>query len=101
MRRDKVHSQEPLDEWQLGILKDCTNEAREVPSASFATELTVLASHTVMTTTVWAYNITVSPSTLYDGLLALLVRVEIRGEGDNAVEFLKVYHNTWSFLFKF
>jgi hypothetical protein len=62
MRRDKVHSQEPLDKWQLGILKDCTNKAREVPSASLATELTILAYNTVMTATIWAYNVTVRPT---------------------------------------
>jgi hypothetical protein len=54
-----------------------------------------------MTTTVGAYYVTVRPSTLDDGLLALLVRIEIRGEGDNAIELLEIYHNTWSFLFKF
>jgi hypothetical protein len=62
MRRDKVHSQEPLDKWQLGILKDCTNKTREVPSASLATELTILAYNTMMTTTIWAYNVTVRPT---------------------------------------
>ena len=45
-----------------------------------------------MTATIGAYDITVSPSTLNDGLLALLVRVEIRGEGDNAVELLEINH---------
>ena len=62
MRRDKVHSQEPFDKWQLGILEDSTNKAREVPSTSLATELTILANNTVMPTTVGAYNITVRPT---------------------------------------
>jgi len=75
--RDKVHSQEPLDEWQLGILEDSTNKAREILATVLATELTVLASHTVMTTTIGAYNITVSPSTLDDGLLALVISIEV------------------------
>jgi hypothetical protein len=101
VRRDKVHSQEPLDKWQLGILEDSTNETREILATVLATELTVLASHAVMTTTVGAYYITIRPTTLDDGLLAFLVRVEIRGEGDNAIELLEIYHNTWSFLFKF
>jgi hypothetical protein len=77
VRRDKVHSQEPLDEWQLGILEDSTNEAREILATVLASELTVLASHTVMTTTVRAYYVTVRPSTLYDGLFAFLVRVKV------------------------
>ena len=98
---DKIHSQEPLDKWQLGILEDSAYQAREILATVLATELTVLAYHTVMTTTVGANDITISPTTFNDGLLALLVRVEIRGEGDNAVEFLEIYHNTWSFLFKF
>ena len=95
MRRDKVHSQEPLDEWQLGILKDSTNEAREILATVLATELTVLASHTVMTTTVWAYNILVitdTPTRFDDGLLALVISSEIRGERDNAVELLEINH---------
>jgi len=62
VRRDKVHSQEPLDEWQLGILEDCTNEAREVPSTSLATELTIFAYNAMMTTTVGANNVTVRPT---------------------------------------
>jgi hypothetical protein len=77
VRRDKVHSQEPLDKWQLGVLEDSTNEAREILATVLATEFTVLASHTVMTTTVRAYNITIRPSTLDDGLLALIVRVKV------------------------
>ena len=62
MRRDKVHNQEPLDEWQLGIFEDSTNKAREVPSASLATELTILAYNTVMTTAVGTNNVTVRPT---------------------------------------
>ena len=101
MRRDKVHSQEPLNKWEFGVLEYSAYQARKVLATVFATKLTILAYHTVMTTAVGANDITVSPTRFDDGLLALLVRVEIRGEGDNAVEFLKVYHNTWSFLFKF
>ena len=95
MGRDKVHSQKPLDEWQLGILKDSTNKAREILATVLATELTVLASHTVMTTTVWAYNILVitdTPPRFDDGLLALVISSEIRGERDNAVELLEINH---------
>ena len=62
MRRYKVHSQEPLNKWEFGVLEDCTNKAREVPSASLATELTILAYNAVMTTTVGAYYITVRPT---------------------------------------
>jgi hypothetical protein len=62
MRRDKVHSQEPFDKRQFGVLKDSTNEAREVPSTSLATELTILANNTVMPTTVGANNITIRPT---------------------------------------
>ena len=98
MRRDKVHSQEPLDKWEFGILEDSTNEAREILTTVLATELTILAYNTMMTTTVGAYDITVSPTTFDDGLLALLVRVEIRGEGDNTVELLEINHNAELFL---
>ena len=36
VRRNKIHANKPLDKWQFGILKDCTNKARKVlvaPSA--------------------------------------------------------------------
>jgi len=80
MRRDKVHSQEPLDKWQLGILEDSTNEARKVLVASCAMETSILGHLAVMFTAIRTNNvlfITNTPTTLYDGLLALLVRGEI------------------------
>jgi hypothetical protein len=83
MRRDKVHCQEPLDKWQLGILKDSTNEAREVLVAPCAMETTILGHLAMMLTTIRANNVlflTNTPSTLYDGLLAFVIRGEIRCE---------------------
>ena len=82
-RRDKVHSQEPLDEWQLGILKDSTNKARKVLVAPCAMETSILGHLAVMLTTIRANNVlpfTNTPTTLYDSLLALLIRGEIRCE---------------------
>ena len=95
MRRDKVHCQEPLDKWQLGILKDSTNEAREVLVAPCAMETTILGHLAMMLTAIRANNVlllTDTPTTLNDGLLSLLIRSEIRGKGDNAVELLEINH---------
>jgi hypothetical protein len=81
--RDKVHSQEPLDKWQLGIFEDSTNEARKVLVAPCAMETSILGHLAVMLTAIRANNIlllTNTPTTLYDGLLAFVIRGEIRCE---------------------
>jgi hypothetical protein len=97
---DKIHSQEPLDKWQFGVLEDCTNKAREVLTTSLATELTILANNAMVSTTIRAYNVTIRPTAFDDGLLALIVRGEVRCERNDAVEFLEVYHILEVFLFK-
>jgi hypothetical protein len=58
-------------------------------------ETSILGHLAVMLTTIGANNIlllTNTPTTLYDGLLALLIRGEIRCERDNAVELLEINH---------
>ena len=52
MRRDKVHSQEPLDKWQLGILEYSANETRKVLVALSAMETTIFGHLTMVLTTI-------------------------------------------------
>jgi len=69
--------------WQLRILEDSTNEARKVLVASCAMEASILRHLAVMLTTIRANNVlllTNTPTTLYDGLLAFVIRGEIRCE---------------------
>ena len=99
---DKIHSNEPFDEWQLCILEDSTYEARKVLVALCAVETSVLGHLAVMFTTIRANNVlllTDTPTTLNDGLLALLVRSEIRCERDNVVELLEINYNTELFFY--
>jgi aspartate/glutamate racemase len=74
--RDKVHSQEPLDKWQLGIFEDSTNEARKVLVAPCAMETSILGHLAVMLATIGANNVLLcsnTPTALNDGLLALVI----------------------------
>ena len=41
VRRNKIHVNKPLDKWQFGILKDCTNKARKVLVAPSAVVTTI------------------------------------------------------------
>ena len=77
VRGYEIHCHEPLDKWQLGVLEDCANQAREVPATALAAKLSVPANDTVMATTVRADYIVIAPSLFDDGLLTLLVRSEI------------------------
>ena len=77
---DKIHSNEPLDEWQLCILKDSTDKTREVLVAFSTVETSILGHFAMMLTAIRTYNVLFianTPTTLNDGLLALLVRSEI------------------------
>jgi hypothetical protein len=80
---DKIHGNEPLDEWQLCVLEYCTNKARKVLVALSTVVTSVLGHLAVMLATIGANNvlfIPTTPTTLYNGLLALLIRSEIRCE---------------------
>ena len=77
---DKIHSNEPFDEWQLSVFKDCTNETRKVLSTSLTAKFTIFASHTVMPPTIRTNNVllvTNAPTTLNDGLLAYIIGSEV------------------------
>jgi hypothetical protein len=62
MRRDEIHGNEPLNERNLRILKDCANKDRKVPSTVWATILSILASLAMVSTAIGAYNVTIRPS---------------------------------------
>ena len=57
MRGYEVHRNEPFPKEEVGVLKDNTYLAREIPLASVATELLILASGTMMSTAVRAANV--------------------------------------------
>jgi len=78
--RDKVHCQEPLDEWQLGVLEDSTDKAGKVLVALSAMETSILGHLAMMLATIRTNNVLLianTPTALNDDLLALLVRSEI------------------------
>jgi hypothetical protein len=80
--RDKVHSNEPLDKWQLGILENCANETREILVAPCAMVTSILGHLAMVLATIRANNVllvTNTPTCLSDGLLALVIRGEVRG----------------------
>jgi aspartate/glutamate racemase len=76
VRRYEIHSNEPLDEWQLCVLEDSTNEARKVLVALGAMETSILGHLAVMLATIGANNVLLcsnTPTALKDGLLALVI----------------------------
>lgn len=76
MGRDKVHGNEPLLKWQLGVLKDCTYGTREIMLAMVATIATILALGAMVLSAMRTYDI-VTPTNLYKCLLADFLIVEV------------------------
>ena len=101
MRGYEVHRNEPFPKEEVGVLKDSAYLAREIPLASVATELLVLASGTMMSTAVRADNIlssTDTPSFLDDCLSANVLVGEVVHNLYERIELLELYHS-WSFLY--
>jgi hypothetical protein len=98
VRRYEVHSNKPLNEWQFGILKDSTHQAREISSTTLATKSTISSYYTMMLSTIWAYNITINPTTFNDGLLTHFFRVEVCCKRYETIELSEIYHNATYFL---
>ena len=64
-------------------------------------EATILGHLAMVLAAIGANNVLLlanTPTTLDDGLLALLIRGEIRGERNNTVELLEINHNAELFL---
>ena len=76
MGRDKVHGNEPLLEWQLGVLKDSTRKTREVMLAVVATETSIGTSHAMVVSAMRANHI-VTPTNIHKCLLANILIVEV------------------------
>jgi hypothetical protein len=93
MATDKVHSHKPLDEGNLGVLKDSTYGFREVVVASGAYEPTILPAVAVVVSAVRTNHITVSPTGLCDSLLALGRSVKVEGDFHEGVEVAEVNHS--------
>jgi hypothetical protein len=91
--RYKIHSKKPLNKWKFGILKDSTHQAREVFFTTLATESTISSFYAMMLPTIWANNITISPTTFNDCLSAHFLGVEVCCESDKTVEISEIYHN--------
>ena len=76
VRRNKIHANKPLDKWQFGILKDCTNKARKVLVAPCAMVTSILGHLTVVFATIRTNNVlavTNTPTCLSDCLFALFI----------------------------
>ena len=91
---DKVHGHEPLDEGHLCPLEYSPDKAGEVVQARLAAEAPVLPDLTLVRSAVGADYVAVRPTALDNGLAARFLRVEVRGKGDDVVEFAEVYHSS-------
>ena len=100
VRRDEIHSHEPLLKRKFGILKDSTHQAREtlVAFSTFELIIPVGASVYVLTSAEGTNHLTV-PTLLCDEVTATLVRVEVVSEGDEGVEVLKLKFHRLSLRF--
>lgn len=92
MGRNKVHSNEPLGKWCFGVLKDCSYKAGEILVAMSAMVSAVLGCLAVMFATIWANDVSVSPSTFDNSLFADVFGIEVSGKRNKAVELCKIYH---------
>ena len=83
MAADKVHCNEPLDKWQLGVLEDSINERRKVLVALCAMVTSILRHLAMVFATIRANNVllvTNAPTCFSDGLFTLVIRGEVRGK---------------------
>lgn len=96
MGGNEVHGNEPLDEWKVAVLEDCTHLAGEVALAMVATELSAPACGAMMLSAVGANNVlclSFSPTCLNDGLSACFLVIEVECHCHEAVEFTEIYHS--------
>ena len=73
MAANQVHGNEPLEKFHLRVLKYRANKTGEVPTALSATESPVLSLTAMVSSAVWAYDVSVRPSAVYDGVSALFL----------------------------
>jgi hypothetical protein len=95
---NQVHGNEPLEKFRLRVLENRTHKTGEVLSALSATESPVLSLTAVVSAAVWAYDVSVRPSAVYDGVSALFLRIEVHCQGNEVVELAEIYHKLAFFL---
>ena len=98
MTGNKIHSNEPLTKGYLGILEDSTYSNGEITVTMVATVSSVLAFYAMVLTAVGANNIVLLPTGITDNPTALVFRIKVVGEFENAIESAEVYHIAQVFL---
>ena len=97
MGADKIHRNEPLAKADFRVLEDSAYQYREVLSALWATEQTILAGVTMVSATERADDIVLIPTGIEDCLFAFGLVVEAVSEGEYGVESGEVNHKTCIF----
>ena len=89
---DKVHCHKPLNQGNLGVLKDSSDKHREIPLAVVATVAAVGTFYAMVAATVRTYNVTLFPTGIADSTKATFLGVEVFSEFKNRVKVRKVNH---------
>ena len=97
MGADEIHRNEPLAKADFRVFEYSSNKNREVLSALWATERTILAGVAVVSATEGADDIVLIPTGIEDSLLAFGLAVEVVSEGEYGVESGEVNHKTCIF----
>ena len=97
MCADEIHRNKPLAKTDFRVLEDCAHKNREVLSALWAAERTILAGVAVVPATERTDNIVLIPTGIEDSLLAFGLAIEVVGEGEYGVESGEVNHKTCIF----
>lgn len=95
---DKVHSHEPLDEWNLRVLEDGSDKHGEIALAVVAAVTAVGAFYAVVASAVRANDVALAPTGVADCTDAALLGVEVLGDCENGVEVREVNHSKGSFM---
>ena len=97
MGADEIHRNEPLAKADFSVLEDSAYQYREVLSALWATERTILADVAMVPATERADDIVFIPTGIEDSLPAFGLAVEVVREGEYGVESGEVNHKTCIF----
>lgn len=89
---DKVHSEEPLAEGNLRVLKDSSDSDGEVRLAVVAVESSVGTAHAVVVSAERANHIVLVPTGLKDSLTALVLGGEVVRQFKYGIETAEVNH---------
>ena len=95
VRGNEIHGNEPFHKWEVAVLKNCSDPAREITLALVAAELSVLACGTVMLSAVRTNDVLVltnTPSCFHDCLSASVFVIEVHCHCDKVVKLWEIYH---------